>query len=128
MQYTHVRHPRSSPPLKASVGEAPALEITSSIAVFSFAESKPAFILPRQLKGSQRDFSSNTFFMSSLYEAIHASTSISSRPSIIAISLSCQSCFVITNSASTYPPVLVPLMRSKTSHGFTLGRPAFWRS
>jgi hypothetical protein len=68
----------------------------------------------------------NTAFISSLYAAMHASTSISSRPSMMAMSLSHQLGLAVMQS-STYPPVLVPPMRSNTSHGFTWGRPAFWR-
>ena len=48
------------------------------------------FTFPRQLTGSQLDGSSNTAFIGALYAAMHASTSISSRPSMMAMSLSRQ--------------------------------------
>lgn len=89
MQHTYVRHPRALPSLKASAEETDVLDIASSTALFNFTESNRAFTFPRRLRGSQLDFFSNTAFISSLYEAMHASTSISSRPSMMAISLVC---------------------------------------
>jgi hypothetical protein len=89
VQYTYVRHPRSLPSSKASAEKASVLEIASSTALFNFAESNRAFTFPLQPTGNQLDFSSNTAFISSLYDAMHASTSISSRPSMMAISLVC---------------------------------------
>lgn len=126
VHYTYVRHPRALPSLNASAEEAGVLETALSMAPFSFAESNRAFTFPRRLIGSQLDFSSNTVFISSLYDAIHVSTSISSRPSMMAIRLVCQSSFEALHS-STYPPVLVPPIKSNTSHGLTWLRPSLWR-
>jgi hypothetical protein len=107
MQYTYVWHPRAWPSLKASVREAPLLAITSLTALLSFAESNRAFTFPRQLTGSQLDGSSNTAFISSLYAAMHASTSISSRPSMMAMSLSCQPSLAALQS---YHPLTRPCL------------------
>jgi hypothetical protein len=96
------------------------------------AESNRGLILPFMLTGTRLIFSPKTAAARSLYAAIHSSTSISSRPSIIAISLYDHMSKRLLESRSTYPPVLVPPIRSNTSHGFTGGRLAacfcFWFS
>lgn len=63
--------------------------------------------------------SPNTAAARSLYAVMHSSTSISSRPSIMASSLDAHISKCLLEIRSSYPPVLVPPMRSNISHGLT---------
>ena len=127
LEVTYVLQPRWVPSLKRSVSLAPWLVITILIALSSLADLNRAWLPPIQLVGSQFDFSSKMVFISSLYAEMHSSTSMLSLPSMIAIRLSRQSRHQRTVT-HTYPPVLVPPMRSNKSHGFTGGRLANPRS
>jgi hypothetical protein len=84
---THTLHPRGFPSLRRSSLAALWRIITCSTVSFNLFESNCALTLPVHPIGSQLDFSSNTAFINMLYSEIHSSTSISSRPSMMAISL-----------------------------------------
>jgi hypothetical protein len=94
--------------------------------IFSHTESDRAAALPFRLHGKELTFSPKTTSASSLYAAIHSSTSISSRPSMTATSLLQRSIRLVVNR-STHLLMLVPPIRPNTSHGFAGRRLLFFR-
>ena len=105
--------------LSRSSSENPCLTMTFWIAFSSGAVLNLARMLPCR-------FTLNVFLSEKMvshrrrYDSIQLLTSISSRPSIMAMRLfhSQRNILYRHRKADTYPPVLVPPMTSKYSHGF----------
>lgn len=87
-------------------------------------ESNRPLIFPRPLTGNP--FFPKIVLNISVYASIHSWMSISRRPNMIAIILAkLDKTSELIKVEETYPPVLVPPIKSKTSHGLTVGLPSF---